>query len=865
MKLLRCCSPILILYVTLMILVTVRAQDDQSGYISIDCGITEGSKYTDKITGINYVSDANFIEGGVSRAILPAYNLPTLGLHLTTLRSFPQNIRNCYTLKPKQGKNNRYLIRVRFLYGDYESKGDQPQFDIYIGADLWNKVYIPDPTAQYYHEILHLASSDYINICLVNIGLGTPFISAIELRPLDITMYEPKSTSLDVFDRTSFNPNEDVRYADDKYDRIWYSVIVPGTSVIHTPNTVSPGPLNLPSKVMSTAITPTNSTDAISLTWETTITYNYIIYAHFAEVETLKSNQIREFNVYLNGNLWYKTLSPSTNITTLKSASPLTGFSSLTLEINRTLNSTLPPIINAIEIYIPKQFQLQQTEDQDAGAIWSIKATYMIKRNWQGDPCVPQAFLWDGLNCNYNDPEAAKIISLNLSSSGLSGEIASALANLTMIKSLDLSYNNLTGNVPEFLARLDNLMILTIYCKKIQASNFILCSNNNYMISIEASNDEDKSSCVEDSCRNNKHNKVIVPVVATVIPIIVLLTAFAIAWLIKRQKRKVDADMIRNDEQFIPRNQQYTFSEVQSITNNFKTVIGKGGFGTVYYGYIGDDQVAVKMLSASSVQGYKEFQAEVKLLMDVHHKNITSLIGYCNDNNHMGIIYEFMANRSLEKHLFDGSPHVLNWERRLQIACDAAEGLVYLHHGCMPPIVHRDVKSSNILLNEDFQAKLADFGLSRAFTTEDATHVSTIVAGTRGYLDPAYYTTNKLTQKTDVYGFGVVLLELITSRRAFSEDIHTINWVKSMIAEGSIENIIDHRLKGGFDINIAWKVTEIALACVDHISVKRPAMNDVAIELKNCLQAEKTRIGKPNNQSGEISFDIESMSGPTPR
>lgn len=117
-----------------------------------------------------------------------------------------------------------------------------------------------------------------------------------------------------------------------------------------------------------------------------------------------------------------------------------------------------------------------------------------------------------------------------------------------------------------------------------------------------------------------------------------------------------------------------------------------------------------------------------------------------------------------------------------------------------------------------------------------------------------YYTTNKLTQKTDVYGFGVVLLELLTSRRAFSEDIHTINWVRSMISEGSVENIIDLRLKGGYDINIAWKVTETALACVDHVSVKRPAMNGVAIELKNCLQAEKTRIGKPNNQSGEISL-----------
>ncbi|KAJ0495969.1 putative transferase, protein kinase RLK-Pelle-LRR-I-1 family [Helianthus annuus] len=306
----------------------------------------------------------------------------------------------------------------------------------------------------------------------------------------------------------------------------------------------------------------------------------------------------------------------------------------------------------------------------------------------------------------------------------------------------------------------------------------------------------------------------------------------------------MNTDLTINDELFTPRNQQFTFSELKSITNNFKTIIGRGGFGTVYHGYNGNDPVAVKMLTESSSQGYKEFQAEVKLLMDVRHKNITSLVGYCNDNNQKGIIYEYIANGSLEMHLF---------------------GLVYLHHGCKPPIVHRDVKPSNILLNQVFQAKLADFGMSKAFATEDATHVSTVVVGTRGYLDPEYYLTNWLTEKSDVYSFGVVLLELITSRRATSEDINMIERVKSMVAQGNVNNLVDPRLEGRFNINTAWKVVELAIACVSHTSIRRPTMNNVAMELKNCFQVEKACDGKPNNQSGYLSFNVESMISPKAR
>ncbi|KAI7727678.1 hypothetical protein M8C21_031631, partial [Ambrosia artemisiifolia] len=496
MKMLRRFYAVCILHVALTLAI-VHAQDDQSGFISIDCGIPEGSKYTDKKTGINYVSDAGFIEDGVSGEILPKYNFATLDLPLTTLRSFPQNTRNCYTLRPKQGKNNTYLIRTRFFYGNYDSTGQLPQFDLYLGADLWRTVYITDPSEENFYEIIHLAASDYIHICLVNTDNGNPFISAIELRHFDINMDAPPSTSLDLYDRVNFGSTERVRYGDDLYDRIWDPITIPSGRVVQTSNTVSPGPLEVPLKVMRTAITPNISTNPISLAWNATIINRFILYVHFAEVEILNSNQIREFNIYLNEDLWYGPFSPSTNTTTIKNISPHTGFSRYTFKINQTLNSTLPPLINAMELYRVKQFQLLQTEDQDAAAIWSIKLTYGLKRNWQGDPCILRAFLWDGLGCSYGAAEASRIISLNLSSSGLSGEIATAFANLTMIESMDLSYNKLTGDVPEFLAQLDHLRILNLkgnnFTRPLPAELLAKSKDGSLLLSIESISDDDKN------------------------------------------------------------------------------------------------------------------------------------------------------------------------------------------------------------------------------------------------------------------------------------------------------------------------------------------------------------------------------------
>ncbi|KAH7565373.1 hypothetical protein JRO89_XS09G0197700 [Xanthoceras sorbifolium] len=322
---------------------------------------------------------------------------------------------------------------------------------------------------------------------------------------------------------------------------------------------------------------------------------------------------------------------------------------------------------------------------------------------------------------------------------------------------------------------------------------------------------------------------------------------------------------------------KFSYSDVMRMTNNFQRIVGKGGFRTVYHGCIDDTHVAVKMLSPSSIQGYKQFQAEVELLMRVHHKTLTSLVGYCDEGTNMGLIYEFMANGNLETHLLDDADKtiadILSWEKRLQIATEAALGLEYLHSGCKPPIVHRDVKSTNILLNEKFQAKLADFGLSRIFPTETGTHVLTSIVGTAGYLDPEYYASSRLTEKSDVYSFRVVLLELITSKAVIEKShkrTHISQWVSSTLANADIKKIVDPRLHGDFDINSVWKAVEIAMACVSPNPAKRPAMTHVVMELNECLAIEMACVEAENETELKdsielINFDLHSESSPLAR
>ncbi|XP_018717891.2 probable LRR receptor-like serine/threonine-protein kinase At4g29180 [Eucalyptus grandis] len=214
-------------------------------------------------------------------------------------------------------------------------------------------------------------------------------------------------------------------------------------------------------------------------------------------------------------------------------------------------------------------------------------------------------------------------------------------------------------------------------------------------------------------------------------------------------------------------------------------------------------------------------------------------------------------------HPTDDHSKVLIWSKRLQIDVDAAQGLDYLHNGCKPPIIHRDLKTSNILLNEDFRAKIADFGLSRAFAAENDSHMSTHPAGTFGYLGPEFQSSRNCDKKSDVYSFGIVLFELITGQPAVmrsqdgSEPMHILQWLIPIVESGDIRRMMDPRLQGEFNTNSAWKVVEIAMSCTQRRAIERPDINLVLAELKESLVSNSS--GSFEVTSSEIYCDSVPM------
>ncbi|XP_030949054.1 putative leucine-rich repeat receptor-like serine/threonine-protein kinase At2g19230 isoform X2 [Quercus lobata] len=621
--------------------------------------------------------------------------------------------------------------------------------------------------------------------------------------------------------------------------------------------------------VLRTAAKSQNSTTPLSLYLSPPDSLSQCyVYFHFAEIEKLENGQQREMTILLNGERY---LTESVRLDYLKPQTilrtePAIMGERLHFSIIAAEGSKFPPILNAVEIFVSKELPNITTAIEDVEAIMEIKTLYKLTRNWQGDPCVPREYSWDGLHCSYNY-SIPSIISVNLSSSNLTGKIATSFSNLKAIQSLDLSYNNLTGPLPEFLAQLPNLNTLDLRGNKFTGSipEDLLQKYRDGKLALRVN--ENPDPCQSVACKRRKKKEFVIPVVALSAAVLLLLFIFS-GLAIYKQKRHggiVTKSNIRSKDQ------RYSYSEVMNITNNFETIIGGGGFGKVYLGKLKDEaRVAVKLLSPSSKQGYKEFQVEVQLLMIVHHRNLVSLVGYCDEDDQKALLYEYMENGDLHQHLSVKNTNVMTWNERLNIAVDAAHGLEYLHNGCKPPIIHRDLKTSNILLTGHMQAKIADFGLSRIFATESDSHVSTCPAGTLGYLDPEYQASGNFGKKSDVYSFGIVLFELITGRpvimRGPEKNTHILDWIYPIIESGDIQSVVDPRLQGKFHTNSAWKAVEIALSCIPPIASQRPDISQVLAELKDCLALEMTNASlaternmAPSSIPLEISYlELES-------
>ncbi|EOY21781.1 Serine/threonine-protein kinase NAK, expressed, putative [Theobroma cacao] len=347
---------------------------------------------------------------------------------------------------------------------------------------------------------------------------------------------------------------------------------------------------------------------------------------------------------------------------------------------------------------------------------------------------------------------------------------------------------------------------------------------------------------------------------------------------------KTESDILSS-----PHLKAFTFTELKNATRNFRldNLIGEGGFGYVYKGWMVEQTlvaarpgygmvVAVKKLKPEGFQGHKEWLSEVNYLGQLHHPNLVKLIGYCLEEENRLLVYEYLSKGSLENHLFrnvclsikfeavviSGGARPLSWAMRIRVAIDTARGLSFLHDS-EQPVIYRDFKASNILLDSEFNAKLSDFGLAKAGPVGDNSHVSTQVLGTQGYAAPEYIATGRLTARCDVYSFGVVLLELLSGRRAVDTtkigvEENLVDWAKPYLSDRrKLFRIMDIKLQGQYPQRAAYTVALLALQCISEAKV-RPRMADVlsALEQLPTLSSPRVVHAAPHSEAQAVASPI---------
>ncbi|KAF8389284.1 hypothetical protein HHK36_025977 [Tetracentron sinense] len=427
---------------------------------------------------------------------------------------------------------------------------------------------------------------------------------------------------------------------------------------------------------------------------------------------------------------------------------------------------------------------------------------------------------------------------MRLNNNSLSGAFPVSLAKIPQLAFLDFSYNNLSGPVPKFPARTFNVLGNPLICGSRYTEG---CSGNATPVPLSFS--------LISSQGKSKNKKLAVAVGVSLSLAILLLLALGYLWW--RKIKRIQTILNINDKQEeglirLGNLRQFSLRELQVATENFssKNILGKGGFGNVYKGRLGDGLVvAVKRLKdVSGIAGESQFKTEVEMISLAVHRNLLRLLGYCATSNERLLIYPYMSNGSVASRLRGKPP--LDWNTRKRIAIGTARGLVYLHEQCDPKIIHRDVKAANVLLDDYCEAIVGDFGLAKLLDHGDS-HVTTAVRGTVGHIAPEYLSTGQSSEKTDVFGFGILLLELITGMKAleFGKSANQkgamLDSVKKIQREKRVEEIVDRDIGSSYDRIEVGEMVQVALLCTQYLPAHRPKMSEVLRMLEGDGLAEK--------------------------
>lgn len=430
---------------------------------------------------------------------------------------------------------------------------------------------------------------------------------------------------------------------------------------------------------------------------------------------------------------------------------------------------------------------------------------------------------------------------MRFNNNSLSGAFPTSLTSMTQLIFLDLSYNNLSGPVPRFAAKTFNIVGNPLICATGSEPD---CYGTQLMPM--SMNLNSSQTAPPGRTRSHKLSLVFGSSVGCV-SLIILIFGLFLWWRQRRnQQMFFDVKERHHEEVSLGNLRRFQFRELQVATHNFssKNVLGKGGFGIVYKGILQDGTVvAVKRLKdGNAIGGEIQFQTEVEMISLAVHRNLLRLYGFCMTPTERLLVYPYMSNGSVASRL-KGKP-VLDWSTRKRIALGAARGLLYLHEQCDPKIIHRDVKAANILLDDCCEAVVGDFGLAKLLDHQDS-HVTTAVRGTVGHIAPEYLSTGQSSEKTDVFGFGILLLELITGQRALefgkaaNQKGAMLDWVKKIHQEKKLEMLVDKDLKNNYDRIELEEMVQVALLCTQYLPGHRPKMSEVVRMLEGDGLAER--------------------------